>query len=332
VLWRVSDFDAAEAACAAGLSALPSNEATRRERIQLWQLLARIDIERGRYDTAMDVLERSLTLAQELGDRAVLALVHYNLGAAHYYRGEADQARRGYQESLRIRAELGDVAGRIEAFNSLGLVHMANGESQEAMDCFTESSALCERLGMPGHQAAALVNLGQLQLERGHLDEAQAHLKRACAIYTGLNDRHRIAHCRYLLGDLALAQGQPAAALNEGMHALALAQQLRSVSLESCGLRVIGEALHAQGQLAEAETRLARARQLQTEVNDPYDTALILAAWAALGLDQGSPEQARSRAQQALALAQEQHMTQLSTRLEELLRRIGGDDERITAA
>ncbi len=331
VLWRVSDFDAAEAACAAGLSALPSGKATRRERIQLWQLLATIDIERGRYDAAIDVLERSLTLAQEPGDRALLALVQYNLGLAQYYRGEAEQARSSFQESLRIRTELGDVAGRIAAFNGLGLVHMANGETQAAMDCFTESSALCERLGMPSHQAAALLNLGQLQLERGRLDEAQANLKRSCAIYTGLNDRRHIAQCRYLLGDLALLQGEPAVAFDEGTHALSLAQLLRSVSFESCALRVIGEALHTQGQLAEAETRLALARQLQTEVNDPYDTALILAAWAALALDQGSPELARSRAREALALAQEQHMALLTARLEALLQRIDADNERFTA-
>ncbi len=332
VLWRVSEFDAAEVACASGLSALPSGKATRRERIQLWQLLATIDIERGRYDTAIEVLERSLTLAQELGERALLALVQYNLGTAHHHRGEAEQAGRAYQESLRIRAELGDVAGRIAAFNGLGLVHMANDEAQEAIDCFTESSALCERLGMPGHQAMALLNLGQLQLEHGRLDAAQANLKRACAIYTGLNNRLRIAHCCYLLGDLALLEGQPGVALDEGTQALALAQLLRSVSFESCALRVIGEALHAQGQLAEAETRLARAWQLQTEVNDPYDTALILAAWAALALDQGSPDLARSRAREALTLAQEQHMALLIARLEALLRRIDGDDERLTAA
>jgi tetratricopeptide (TPR) repeat protein len=209
---------------------------------------------------------------------------------------------------------------------------MANGETQEAIDCFTESSALCERLGMPSDQATALLNLGQLQLEHSRLDEAEANLKRACAIHTGLNDRLHIAHCRYLLGDLALAQGQPATAFDEGTQALALAQQLRSVSLESCALRVIGEALHAQGQLTEAEAQLARAWQLQAEVNDPYDTALILAAWAALALDQGSRELARTRAQQALALAQEQHMAQLSARLEALLRRIDGDKEQPTAA
>jgi tetratricopeptide (TPR) repeat protein len=170
---------------------------------------------------------------------------------------------------------------------------MASGEMQEAIDCFAESSALCERLGMPGHHATALLNLGQLQLERGQLDEAQANLKRACAIYISLNNRLRNAHCRYLLGDLALLQGQPAVAFDEGTQALALAQLLRSVSFESCTLRVIAEALHAQGQLAEAESRLARAWQLQTEVDDPYDTALILAAWAALALEQGSRQLAR---------------------------------------
>ena len=322
VLVRMSELDAAETACAAGLAALPTDESSQRERIQLWQLQATIASERGRYDVALELLEQSQTLAYATNDRAVQALVCYTLGMVCYRRGEIEQARHWFAESLRLRTELGDEAGRIAAFNGLGLVQMASGALQAAMACFTESSVLCGRLGMPANQAAALLNLGQLQLEQSQVEAAHHSLQQACAIYTKLNNRLPIAHCRYLLGDLALLRGDPAAALVEGDAALALAEEAHSPALASCALRVLGEALAAQGQLAAAEERLGHAWHLQTAVADPYDTALILTAWAALAQAQGAPTLAHERAAQALILAREQQMARLILRLEELLERV----------
>jgi tetratricopeptide (TPR) repeat protein len=285
----------------------------------LWQQLATIAIDSGQHATVVAVLQQGLTLARRVGDRALIAHAAYNLGALYHHLGEPEQAQAGYQESLDLRREIGDSIGSIEAFNGLGLVYWANGAVQEALDCFTESSRLCERYGLPDHQATALLDIGQLLLEQEQIGGAQAHLRQACDLYTRVGDRIGEAHCRYLLGDIALLRGDPAAAHGEGTESLSLARTAGSAAIEACALRVLGEALYAQGRLAAADERLAQAWQVQLRAPNSYDEALILAPWAAVALGLSQPTVARERAAAALARARDQHMARLIERMESLL-------------
>lgn len=321
-LCRVSQFEAAEQSCAAGLLVLPSVKETRRERIALWQVLAKIDSERGRYRDAAELLLQGIELVQALHEPALVASLQCDLGTVLHHLGDGVQAAYHFIESLRSRTEFGDEAGRIEALNGLGLVQWAQGEQEQALECFLESAQLCRRLGMLGHQAAALLNLGQLLVELGRPEEAESPLREACALYAGLGNRLKLAHGRYLLGDIALLRGQHSKALDEGQRALEIARRIGSMALEACALRVVGEALRGLAQPDAADRMLADAWRLQEQVEDPYDQALILSAWAEVAFERRQWGVARWRARRALKLAREQNLPLLVERLQGLLQEL----------
>jgi len=322
VVLRRNGYAEAEQACLDGLTALADLDAAR-ERVVLLQRLASLDTERGRYREANAALAQSLAHARDLRDPALIGLVLHNLGNTHVHLGQYDQALACYQESMRLKEGIDDTAGRVKTTISLGLVYLARGDADEALRSYTEAYELSSRRpAMPASQAIALNNIGRLHYEAGRLADARTRLLAAHGIFEALGDVIHQADCLYVLGDIALAEDDPDAAWNYGQQALELARRANNAVYESCALRVVGEALLALGQLAAASVHLERAALVQERVGDPCDQALIMVAQARLVLDQGNGTRAKQWLLAALALAREQCMDALATKILALLARI----------
>jgi hypothetical protein len=80
--------------------------------------------------TALPVLERSLELASQAGDRTVMAEVLRHLGIEAHAAGRLDTARQRLEESTRVRRELGQLPGA--AANLVGLAYIAAAQDRHA--------------------------------------------------------------------------------------------------------------------------------------------------------------------------------------------------------
>jgi hypothetical protein len=94
--------------------------------------------------TAVPVLERSLELASQTGDKAVMAEVLRHLGIAAHRSGDLETARRRLEESTRLRREIGQLPGA--AANMIGLAYIAGaqGRSDDALALLAEASAIAQ--------------------------------------------------------------------------------------------------------------------------------------------------------------------------------------------
>lgn len=92
--------------------------------------------------TAVPVLERSLELAAQAADKAVMAEVLRHLGIAAHAAGQLDLARRHLEESTRLRRESGQLPGA--AANMVGLAYIAAGQDrgQDARALLDEAAAI----------------------------------------------------------------------------------------------------------------------------------------------------------------------------------------------
>jgi tetratricopeptide (TPR) repeat protein len=95
-------------------------------------------------DTAVPVLDRSLELASQAGDKAVLAEVLRHLGIAAHAGGQIESARQRLEESTRLRRETGHLLGA--AANMVGLAYMAAAQDrgQDALALLDEAAAIAE--------------------------------------------------------------------------------------------------------------------------------------------------------------------------------------------
>lgn len=101
-------------------------------------------------NTAVPILERSLELAAQVGDKLTMSYALRHLGIAEHAAGQLDTARQRLEESVRLRRELGFLPG--VAANLVGLIYIAvaEGRRDDALSLAAEAGAIAEASGAQG--------------------------------------------------------------------------------------------------------------------------------------------------------------------------------------
>jgi predicted ATPase/transcriptional regulator with XRE-family HTH domain len=130
---------------------------------------------------SIELLQRSLSLAQQYDDRPLQAEVLRHLGEAMCAR-DLRAATQVLEESLRISREVNDVEQEGWTMFDLGGVAGLSGDLDDAERCYQYSLAIFARLNLPVGQTFVLQRLSQLSESRGDSAEADRYLARALAL------------------------------------------------------------------------------------------------------------------------------------------------------
>ena len=99
----------------------------------------------GRDDaTAVPVLEQSLELASQAGDKAVMSEALRHLGIAAHARGDMETARQRLEESTRLRRELGLLPAVAANLVGLAYIAAAQGRADDALDLIAEGVQIAQ--------------------------------------------------------------------------------------------------------------------------------------------------------------------------------------------
>jgi tetratricopeptide (TPR) repeat protein len=100
--------------------------------------------------TAVPVLERSLKLAAQAGDKTTMAEALRHLGIAEHSAGRLDNAKTRLEESVTLRRESGQPVGI--AANLVGLAYIASGQGRhdDALTLLDEAGAITAAHGAHG--------------------------------------------------------------------------------------------------------------------------------------------------------------------------------------
>jgi tetratricopeptide (TPR) repeat protein len=94
--------------------------------------------------TAVPVLERSLELASQAGDKATMSEALRHLGIAAHAAGRMDVARQRLEESTQLRREIGLLAGAAANMVGLAYIAAAQGRHGDALALLDEAGAIAE--------------------------------------------------------------------------------------------------------------------------------------------------------------------------------------------
>ncbi|MCP4710260.1 MAG: tetratricopeptide repeat protein, partial [Planctomycetes bacterium] len=78
-----------------------------------------------------------------------------NIGLIHFNRGDYELALELYEKSLAIQEELGDKSGIAGSCYNIGLIHYERGEYGTALELFTRSRDIYTQLGLAKNVAQA---------------------------------------------------------------------------------------------------------------------------------------------------------------------------------
>jgi tetratricopeptide (TPR) repeat protein len=195
---------------------------------QMLRRLAFAHFDVNEFDEAARLFESSLDLYRQLDDRYGSAAAVGGLGSVALAQRRFSDAAERFTEELAICRELGERRRVALAMLNLGLVANAAGASAQATDRLTEAATLYAELGDldPYNAARCHIELGRALTRSGEYDASAKQLNRALVRMRELGSPRGQAQARHALGELALATGGVADAVNHHEEALRIYEQL----------------------------------------------------------------------------------------------------------
>jgi predicted ATPase/class 3 adenylate cyclase len=152
-------------------------------------------------------LERAIELTAEDGGAPLAQLAHW-LGVLLQQQGEMQDALSLMERSLAIWRDLGDRDQEARELNSLGITHHFLGDLDTARALLEDSAAICREIGSNFRLAVALTNLGQAESDAGNFDHATQVLQEALAVDRKHGDMLGVAIDQQSLAGVSLRAGR----------------------------------------------------------------------------------------------------------------------------
>src|SRR5262249_26173134 len=104
----------------------------------------------------------------------------------HYQQGEAAKSLEEAQRSLEVAEALGERGAGALSLNQMGLSSAALGRTEEAAALLERALALFREIGDPREEVSALYDLARPERDRGRVAEARGHVEDALRLVESL--------------------------------------------------------------------------------------------------------------------------------------------------
>src|SRR5215213_3038343 len=183
------DMDRAEAAAEEGLRLSEEAGIGGSLVASLKTILGDVARTRGEHKRARELLEESLALYQEVGNRRFVPRALAYLGNLSIDRRDYEQAKELYEESLALARELGDATSLSLSLVSLGYIFLLEGRHGRAMALFEEAARLSRERRHRGILIIAIDNLGWAVLLQGDHQQAKSYFEESLTLCKELGDK-----------------------------------------------------------------------------------------------------------------------------------------------
>lgn len=259
----------------------------------------------GHHTAARALLEESLALSRELGDKAGIALSLNYLGFVMRAQGDYVTARALLEESLALSRELEDKAGIASSLNNLGILARSFEDQTAARALFEESLALNRLLGNQVGIAILLNNVGLVTRDQGDLVAARALFEESLALNRLLGNQTGIANSLSFLGHVTQDQGDLVAARTLFEESLELDRLLGSQVGIAGSFSDLASVTQDQRDYGAARTLFEESIALFREIGEKGSVAEVLRKLGNMLQVQGEGAAAREILEESLAMHRE---------------------------
>jgi len=261
-------------------------------------------VARGAMDSALVYLDSSLQAYREAKDERGMAHALLNIGMNHKQRGRPAEALERFLASEEVYVRIGDRNALSTCLNNIASVYQEQGMAEQALRYYHRALdiniALADRVG----QAENHMNMGATLDEQGELDMALEEFQKSLDLFIATGDRRGEAMVRGHLGNLWKNKGERKKALEELKRSLALGKELDTPQEHSTALYKMGHLFEDEDRLDSALFYYTAALELDRNSEDRGSESSALYSIANVRLKQGRTKEAKSLAEEALAIAQ----------------------------
>ncbi|HXZ28563.1 MAG TPA: protein kinase [Terriglobales bacterium] len=212
----------------------------------------------GDYASNQRLMEASLAMARQLGDKQGIAVSLNALAVNARDREDVASERALFEESLAVWREAGDPQAVARALSNLANVVRLQGDYEHARSLYQECMAAFRELGDRGGVAWSLDHLGDVARDQGDAAGARSLYEASLTAFRESGDLWGVAGALADLGGLAQGQGDYAGAHALYGESLKVFQELGHKRGVARLLECFAASAGAQGQ-AERALRLAGA-------------------------------------------------------------------------
>jgi CHAT domain-containing protein len=121
-------------------------------------------------------------------------------------KGDFEQAIPALLDAASIFDRLGDVDKNQFSLFKLGEAYQAIGKNRKAAETFENLLAIAHRYGNLKYEVFAEAGIGSAMIFNGDVEKAEGHISRSVILAESGGDAESLAHAKYNLGDLRIAQ------------------------------------------------------------------------------------------------------------------------------
>jgi predicted ATPase/class 3 adenylate cyclase len=216
-----------------------------------------IDWTLGELEEACSLLQMSLDIFRQLGDKEGIGMALLNLGNVALYQSDYPAARALYEESLVVHREVGDSMNIAGSLHNVGVVAETMQDYPAAQKALQEALAIRRQLGDKVGIAQILQNLADVTISLGDLADGAAMYAESLSIYWEAGYRWGMVEALENLARVAGARAAEAEKAEETEEIEGI-EEVEGTGPATGGLTVLGLHRKATGSRRELLLRAVR--------------------------------------------------------------------------
>ncbi|HET7207173.1 MAG TPA: tetratricopeptide repeat protein [Terriglobales bacterium] len=228
----------------------------------------------GRPQSALDYLNRALSLAVQLDNQEEKASVLYVIGSIYTELNKPDDAQRNLQEALDLHRQLNNKGGEGATLNSMAQLQYSEGKSDLALKLYNQALDLRRQIGDRRGIGDTLIDRGNLYGKLGQYEKALSDYKESLQIQHEVGNATFEALCLNNIGIAYAEANDYADALTYFQLALTLREKLKVPGDLAETLHNLGESSMMIGQYDQAVSYYMRALELLRKAGDQLSVAI----------------------------------------------------------
>ncbi len=263
----------------------------------------------NQFDKALQHLNKSLSVAQQLENNEFIALTLNRIGNTYQLQGLYAQAMHAYKEALTINQELNDRREIARTLVNIGTVNSMYGNYQRSIDNFLRALSIYQSLNDRDGIAWASLSTARLFKRLGLNEKALEYAESAFEHYKAVEQRTGNTTGVTLslgeLGNIYHQLGMLPKALEHIEMVLSINKKNHNVHGEAANRLTLGIINFEQGNYSQAESNLQQALALKRSVSDSIDMAVLYRYLGEISIQKGNWQQAQQMLSRSLDMAKE---------------------------
>ncbi len=245
-----------------------------------------------KYEKALDCLNQSLALNEEIDDKKGIASSLSKLASILYNQGEYQQAISYYSQVIEIRKEINDKSSLAGTYNNVARLYSNQGYNSKALEYFNLSLKINEELNNRKWMAKNLNNIGSIYSQDEEYEKALKYYSQSLKIKEELGLKKGVATSLGNIGVAYTYQGEYAQALDYYYRSLKTHEEIGSEHGSMITKYNIGRNFYYQKEYNDALNYFNQAFEISKKLNSKLGKAKMMNSIGDIQLKQNLEKEA----------------------------------------